>query len=231
MPNPNIFGSSSSTKKSTKPEAMKTTNKKKGGFNLPDKKCSIEKKSVVNRNEVRLNEYGFNVHDTIDDYQTPESAIEPLMKYIPKDITILEPSQGEGNITNYLKKSGYNVIGKDIKTGFDFLKPDSTKNMDFDMIITNPPYSKKNEFLKKAYETGKPFCYLMPLLALETKERLDLYKKNGVELLVLNERVKFKPPPNKKTIPRFPSDWFCHNVLPDKLVFQTDNENKKESKK
>jgi hypothetical protein len=155
-----------------------------------------------------------------DDFQTPPSAVKPLLKYIPKDMKILEPSQGKGYIVNYMKSLGYNITGKDIKNGYDFLNPNSTKDIEFDMVLTNPPYSKRYEFLKRAYEIGKPFSYLMPLTTLETEKRLSLFKKYGIELLILNKRVNFETPNNKESHAWFPVAWFCYKILPDKLVFE-----------
>ena len=43
----------------------------------------------------------------------------------------------------------------------------------FDMIITNPPYSLKDEFIKKCYEWNKPFCLLLPITAFERKARKE----------------------------------------------------------
>lgn len=64
-------------------------------------------------------------------------------------------------------------------------------NFNFDVIITNPPYSLKNEFLKKCYEYNKSFLLLLPLTSLEGKERCKLYIENGIELIVLDKRINF----------------------------------------
>ena len=85
------------------------------------------------------------------------------------------------------------------------------------MIITNPPYSLKDEFLKKCYEWNKPFCLLLPITALEGKNRGEMYRKNGIEVLVLDGRVQFM---EKKIGNWFNTSWFCHNVLPEKLIFK-----------
>ena len=84
-----------------------------------------------------------------DELYTPKYAIKPLIKYLPKNIKIWECTDfGSSNITKVLKENGYQVITTH-KDNFDFLidKPD----FNFDMIITNPPYSLKDEFIKKCY--------------------------------------------------------------------------------
>ena len=104
-----------------------------------------------------------------DELYTPDYAIDPLLKYLPKHITIWECTDfGESNITKVLKANGYEVISTHIKD-FNFLTDVPTFH--FDAIITNPPYSLKDEFLEKCYEYGKPFALLLPITALEGIKR------------------------------------------------------------
>ena len=152
-----------------------------------------------------------------DELYTPEYAIKPLIKYLPKNIKIWECTDfGSSNITKVLKENGYQVITTH-KDNFDFLtdKP----NFDFDMIITNPPYSLKDEFLKKCYEYNKPFALLLPLTSLEGINRGKMYRENGIELLVFDRRCNFIYDNDKKSN-WFNTSWFCWNVLPQQLIFE-----------
>ena len=127
-------------------------------------------------------------HDKYDELYTPENAITPLLQYIPKNKIIWECTDyGDSNITKVFKDNGYKVITTHLNTNFNFLtdKPD----FKFDIIITNPPYSLKTEFLKKAYSLNKPFCFLLPITALEGMQRNILYRKFGLELLVFDKRI------------------------------------------
>ena len=152
-----------------------------------------------------------------DDFQTPATAVNPLLPYLKKEWTIWECAEGNGNLTKVLREKGFKVIGTDIKTGFNFLK--DKPDFNFDFIITNPPYSFKNEFLKKAYEYGKPFAILLPLTALESKERQNLYAKYGVELLLLDKRINFETPSGSGSGSWFATAWFCWKLLPEKIMF------------
>ena len=152
-----------------------------------------------------------------DELYTPEYAIFPLLKYLPKNIKIWECTDyGESNITKVLKENGYQVITTH-KYNFDFLidKPD----FEFDMIITNPPYSLKDEFLKKCYEYNKPFALLLPLTSLEGINRGKMYRENGIELLVFDRRCNFIYD-NAKKSNWFNTSWFCWNLLPQQLIFE-----------
>lgn len=149
-----------------------------------------------------------------DELYTPRYAIEPLIKYLPKDKIIWECTDyGNSNITKVLRENNIKVINTS-KSQLNFLtdKPD----FNFDIIITNPPYSLKDEFIKKCYEYNKPFALLLPLTSLEGINRGKMFKNNGIELLVFDKRVDF----NGKGSCWFNTSWFCHNILPKQLMFE-----------
>lgn len=112
-----------------------------------------------------------------------------------------------------MKQHGCNVISTGKKENFFKFKPD----IDFDMIITNPPYSLKDEFLERCYEIGKPFCLLLPITALEGKRRGNMFRKYGISVLVFDGRVVYM---NDKKSNWFNTSWFCYKVLPKQLIFE-----------
>ena len=149
-----------------------------------------------------------------DDIYTPDYAIIPLLKYIPKGITVWECTDyGASEITRLLKEHGCKVISTDKKENFFEYEPKEH----FDMIITNPPYSLKDDFLKKCYEWNKPFCLLLPITALEGKNRGSMFRKNGIEIMVLDGRIEYL---NDKRNNWFNTSWFCWKVLPKQLIFE-----------
>lgn len=152
-----------------------------------------------------------------DELYTPDYAIKPLLKYLPKNKIIWECTDfGSSNITKVLKENGFNVISTH-KKDFDFLK--DTPDFEFDIIITNPPYSLKDEFLRKCYEYKKPFCLLLPITSLEGIERGKMFRKNNIELLVLDRRCNFIYNNSKKSN-WFNTSWFCWKILPKQLIFE-----------
>jgi len=152
-----------------------------------------------------------------NDFQTPPEALLPLYPFIKKDWTIWECAEGDGNLSATLKKRGYDVIGTDILKGKDFL---TYQPEHFDMIITNPPYSLKQQFLKRCYELGKPFALLLPLTTFETKKRQDLFKQYGIEVVFFDKRINFKTPSGKGSGSWFATAWFCNGLnLPSQLNF------------
>lgn len=161
----------------------------------------------------------YQLNSKNDDIYTPSYAIYPLLEYIPKGITVWECCDfGKSEITRLLKEYGCNVISTDKEENFFEYKP--TEH--FDMIITNPPYSLKDDFIAKCYEWGKPFALLLPITSLEGKFRGSLFRKYGIEVLVLDRRVQFYNSINKykNNGNWFNTSWFCYHVLPDKLMFK-----------
>ena len=145
-----------------------------------------------------------------DECYTPNYALEVLLPYLDKNKTYYEATSNiSSNILNFAKENKFNFIGSN---GKDFLNDELP---DFDAIITNPPYSIKDKFIKKCYDLNKPFALLLPVTAIQGKFRGKLFNDNGIELLVLNSRVDF----TGKGAPHFGVAWFCKNILPSNLIF------------
>ncbi len=169
-----------------------------------------------------------------DDFQTPDWPVIMLINAMPEplDGLVWEPACGEGRIVNLLERMNQPCFGTDIKKGTDFLSDmywkanvrfEHPKGVvtDYKYIITNPPFSLKDEFLDKCYCLGKPFALLLPFTALEGKRRQALFKKYGVQVLVLPRRPDFEFPGGvHKKKPWFPCAWFTWGFnFPKDLTF------------
>ena len=124
---------------------------------------------------------------------TPVEAILPLFKHIPefvfRDYVFWECTGKNSNITKVFKERGYNIFETHIDDGIDFLKDEPSFH--YDIIITNPPYKYKNQFLKRAYELKKEFWFLLPLTTLGSVARGKMFRKNGINVLFLDRRIDF----------------------------------------
>jgi len=146
-----------------------------------------------------------------DECYTPNEAILPLIQFLKKDLIYYDCTSGNSlNIVNFLNSNGFNCKSSENR---DFLK-DDTPN-DIDVIITNPPYSIKDKFIKKCYDLNKPFALLLPITTLQGQRRSKWFAEFGIELLVLSKRIDF----TGKGSPHFGVGWFCHNILPKPLIF------------
>jgi hypothetical protein len=148
-----------------------------------------------------------------DDFQTPPEALYALYPHLKKEWTIWECACGKGNLTKALTDKGYKVIGTDLLTGQDFLQwqPDA-----FDVVITNPPYSLKQEFLERCYRLGKPFALLLPLTTFETPKRQALFRDYGVQVIFFDRRINFETPSGQGNGSWFASAWFTNGFNLDK---------------
>jgi len=156
-----------------------------------------------------------------DNQQTPPAALVPLLPYLPESWFIWEPACGRGNLVRALARRGYRVIGTDIQQGerLDFLTWTPSWIDDVDLILTNPPYSLKDEFIRRCYELGKPWALLMPLTALGGQKRQNLWREYGVQLVMLGRRVHFDTGTGKSAC-WFESAWFTWGLnLPRDIIF------------
>lgn len=135
-----------------------------------------------------------------DRYGTPHKAVDLIIPYLKRNWLIWECAAGAGSIVDHLQESGFNIFCTDTEHDFILGKP-----LKCDCIITNPPYSLKNHFIRKCYRIGKPFALLMPLTALETEARQEYFKKFGVKLIIPNTRIKYTLPGGSR---RSHGNWF-----------------------
>jgi hypothetical protein len=147
-----------------------------------------------------------------DDFQTPPEALLPLYKYLKPRSSIWECACGEGALVYELEARKFKVIATDLyaRPSRDFLAWEPTKPYDY--IVTNPPYSKKQQFLTRCYELGKPFALLLPLTTLETSKRQALFAKYGVEIIFFSKRINFVTPNKTGTSSWFATAWFTHGL-------------------
>ena len=95
-----------------------------------------------------------------DENYTPFYAVEPLIKYLSSTpITIWCPFDKEWSAyVVRLKEAGHKVIHSHIDNGQDFFTYHPSEP--YDMIISNPPFSKKDKILERVYTLDKPFALL-----------------------------------------------------------------------
>ena len=164
-----------------------------------------------------------------DEVYTPFYAVEPLIKYIPKDKIIWCPFDEEWSaFVKSLKANGNEVINTHLEQGKDFFNYEPNN---YDLIVSNPPFSKKDKVLKRCYELNKPFALLLPVNSIQGKVRVNLFQKYGLELLIFDTRVDYHTRGNFKTYRKgnhFGSAYFCRNILPKELIFCNLNKYEKE---
>ena len=119
-----------------------------------------------------------------DFYATHPKAMYSLLQHENFNKNIWECACGEGNLSEVLKESGFNVYSTDlIDRGYqdeiiDFLETDKTFEGD---IITNPPFKHTIPFIHKALECvpmGNKVAMFLKLNYLSGQQRYkEIYSK------------------------------------------------------
>jgi hypothetical protein len=159
-----------------------------------------------------------NYKDTaLDNCYTPDYALDPLLPFLPIENIIWECAVGEGHLHRALLEEGYGTLGTGLTTGQDFF---TYTPRSWDMIVTNPPFSLKYQWIERCYDLGKPFALLLPLETLGACTSQAMFEEYGIEVLLLNKRVNFYMP-NKgwDSAAQFPVAWFCWHILPRQIVY------------
>ena len=125
-----------------------------------------------------------------DDYMTPKYAWENIKDYIPKNKVIWEAFYGDGTSGQILKDLGFDVIHKEV----DFFK----ENLG-DIIVSNPPFSKTKEIMKRLLIIDKPFILIMPSSKINYNYFRE-WKNKNIQIIIPKKRIDFIKIINNKKI-------------------------------
>lgn len=152
-----------------------------------------------------------------NEYMTPKYAWENIQQYIPKK-KIWEAFYGDGNSGNYLQELGFDVIHE--PRDFFTEPPD-----EWDMIVSNPPFSQSREVMEKLLEYDKPFIMIMPSSKINTNY-FRAWKDKGLQIIIPKKRIHFtklvdgKVPDKWKNACNFDCFYFCYKIdLPKDIVW------------
>lgn len=155
-----------------------------------------------------------------DEVFTPKYAVLPLVKYIPNGSTIWCPFDTlESEYVKVFTENGYKVIHSHIDKGKNFFEYEPKE---YDIIISNPPFSIKDDIIKHLYELDKPYAMLLPIPTLQGQKRFE-YMKDGLQILSFNKRINFYTDPSREEIQKgvsFGCACFCKNFLPKDLILE-----------
>lgn len=153
----------------------------------------------------------FNVKD---EYYTPKILVEPILKYIKPNSTVWCPFDTENSeFVLCLQEAGHRVIYSHIWYGQDFFKYEPKESYDY--IISNPPFTRKLEVLKRLYELNKPFAMIMGLPILNYQEIGEFFLDKPLQLLIVDKKVSFDG-----NTASFNNSYFCRDMLPRDIIFE-----------
>ena len=161
---------------------------------------------------------GFHMKTFIkhDDYMTPKYAWENIQRYIPRDKIIWEAFYGDGKSGEYLQELGFNVIHEPL----DFFENDLG-----DIIVSNPPFSKIKEILKRLIILDKPFILILPSSKINTSYFRE-WKEKHLQIIIPIKRIHFNKKingenPNKlENACNFDTFYYCYKMnLPNDIMW------------
>jgi hypothetical protein len=144
----------------------------------------------------------------MDFYPTPPEATVALLNFLhlPSDQRIWEPACGENDMVNVMRVRGYEVIGTDINMGVDFLTAELPDGVDW--IITNPPFSAAEGFIRKCIEHKRPFALLLKSQYWHAKKRQEIFQEHPpAYVLPLTWRPNFQFKQKESSSPLMDMIW------------------------
>ena len=149
-----------------------------------------------------------------DECYTPNYAVLPILKYIPKEAIIWCPfDTEESEFVKEISKTN-KVIFSHINNGQDFYNYEPKEK--WDIIISNPPFSNKRKIFERALSFNKPFALIMTNTWLNDSAPKQLFKEKDLQLLMFEQRIKYNDN-NKIT---FSSSYYCFNFLPKQIIME-----------
>tara|TARA_B100000686_G_scaffold138787_1_gene146243 strand:- start:526 stop:1101 length:576 start_codon:yes stop_codon:yes gene_type:complete len=154
-----------------------------------------------------------------DECYTPDYGVKPILKYIPKDATVWCPfDTPQSEFVKQIEQQN-EVTYSHINTGRNFFEYEP---YEWDVIVSNPPFTDKRKFFERALSFDKPFALIMTNTWLNDSAPMRLFKDKDLQLLMFDKRMKFLSPDgrdnNKIT---FSSSYYCYKMLPKQIIMET----------
>jgi hypothetical protein len=145
-----------------------------------------------------------------DSYMTPKEVWESIAHLISKDKIIWECFYGDGKSGEYLTDLGFMVEHQEI----DFF---DVPSFNYDILVSNPPYSMKPKVFKRLAEIDKPFMMLVPVSTM-TKKFLKTYFQDKIQIIIPKSRIHFIKNGLQTNKSWFDTIWICYKMNFDKDI-------------
>lgn len=154
-----------------------------------------------------------------DECMTLPYAVEPIIKYIPKDAVVWCPFDKEDSeFVKQIRANGNKVIYSHIDNGQDFFTYEPEEH--WDCIISNPPFTGKRKIFERALSFNKPFALIAPNTWWNDSAPYHLFKDIGLQILSFNKRMKFLNNGVVQNKITFMSAFWCYDFLPKQIIFE-----------
>lgn len=122
--------------------------------------------------------------DRSDEWYTPKWCVQQIFDYYKPTGKILLP--WDTDKSNFVKYCCNNNI-EHVYNIRDFM----TTDYNCDWIISNPPYSNKDEIIERCIEIGKPTVLLLPIESLGGVRRHTAYRHTKLNIYIPERRIAF----------------------------------------
>lgn len=94
---------------------------------------------------------------------------------------------------------------------FDYSVPELQT---YDIIISNPPFSRKVEVFQRLLVAGKPFAMVMNMMALSYHSVSELFVGQPIQFLIPDKKISYDG-----NYSMFASWYVCSKLLPKDIIF------------
>ncbi len=155
-----------------------------------------------------------------DECYTPNYAVLPILKYIPKNATIWTPfDTAKSEFVKQISKQN-TVISSHIDNGYDFFHYEPEE---WDILISNPPFTGTAKIFARALSFNKPFALLSSMARMNDKNPSWCFyeAKKDMQLLKFDKRIEFKQTTDKVMGKiTFQSAYICYDFLPKQIILE-----------
>lgn len=155
-----------------------------------------------------------------DECYTERYAVEPLLEFLEpykKSIIWCPFDTKESEFVKVFEENGFKVVHSHIAEGKNFF---TYEPEEWDLLISNPPFTGKRDIFKRALSFGKPFALIMTLTWLNDRTPMKIFRNKDLQLLMFEERMNFKGQAKKAKQISFSSAYYCWNFLPQQILIR-----------
>ena len=151
--------------------------------------------------------------DKRDEYYTPAIMVYPIIKYLKPGSTIWCPFDTvQSEFVRVFSESGFRVIHSHLWLGQDFFEYEPAEPYDY--IISNPPFTRKLDVIRRLFTLNKPFAMILCLPILNYQIVGEFFLDKNLELLIFDKKVSFDG-----NTASFNYSYFCNGILPRSIIF------------
>tara|TARA_R100000697_G_scaffold77502_1_gene89682 strand:+ start:1077 stop:1577 length:501 start_codon:yes stop_codon:yes gene_type:complete len=160
----------------------------------------------------RLNCKGNTSKFKDDDYETPKEVLESLLPYIKDFKKIYDPFYCAGRVKKSWEELG-KICYNEKLDAFNRVHPE-----DFDIVISNIPFTIKEKCMKLFFDLKKPFIIIMPIDAMGSKWIKKYFDK--LQFIIPKKRIHFTKNGILGKGSWFDTGFFCYGLNLNKDIIK-----------